>query len=127
MCLSSLSSINFLWVKEPLEIGKNYGHPPERAHAYLQLLVGDRVPDSTLRTPLLTTPTPTVQEPSYEGLETLEEPEYNRVFFTPQDHCTHGLIAAVVACTRLVHDQASQYSSTKGEGVFKPLPLTESY
>lgn len=52
-------------------------------------------------------------------------PERNHVFWTWQNCSTHKLTAAVIACTRLLQDQASQHPSMEREGVKKP-PLLGS-
>lgn len=42
-----------------------------------------------------------------------------------QDHSTHELITAMVACIRLVQDQATQNVNMDGGGAHEGLPLAE--
>lgn len=48
------------------------------------------------------------------------EIERNKVFWTWQDHYTHGFIVAVIACTRSAQDQASNLFRVEEEELMNP-------
>lgn len=41
-----------------------------------------------------------------------------------KDLCTPELMSAVISCTRLAHDQATQRSGLEQEGSYEPSPPT---